>query len=196
MKNQYQSVITGVYRTYSPSSSITREEFEILKRKPNLSLEDKKRIIFGTLDLGWESEYPPFTLKEIESLVEDYWPKIKLAKKIIIKANIHNNTLQCYLTPAILVSEPFVYYPPFYYIVADLNVETWTYRVQDVLEGKPGIRREIMKRIYPNRKNLMNYIDKKELEIEINERLMDRLINGNPGYSRIPGYLTANRNNG
>ena len=42
----------------------------------------------------------------------------------------------------------------------------------------------------------MDYDDKKELELEINEKLIDRLINGNPGYSRIPGYLTANRNNG
>ena len=196
MKNQYQSEITGDYKTYSPSSSITREEFEILKRKPNLSLEDKKKIIFGILDLGWESEYPPFTLKEIEFLVENFGPKIKLAKKIVIKASTYNRTLQCYLTPASLVSEPFIYYPPFYYLVADLDVETWTYKVQDVLKGKPGAKREIMKRICPNNKNLMDYVDKKELELEINEKLIDRLINGNPGYSRIPGYLTANRNNG
>lgn len=196
MKNQYQSVITGVYRTYFPSLSITREEFEILKRKPNLSLGDKRRIIFGTLELGWESEYPPFTLKEVESLVENFGPKIKLAGKIVIKASIYNSTLQCYLTPASLVSEPFIYYPPFYYIVADLDVETWTYKVQDVLKGKPGVRREIMKRICPNNKNLMDYVDKKELEIEINKRLIDKLTNANPGYSRIPGYLTTNRSNG
>ena len=158
---------------------------------------DKKRIIFGTFDLGWESESPPFTLKAIESPVGDCWPKIKLAQTIVIKASTYNRTLQCYLTPASLVSEPFIYYPPFYYIVADLDVETWTYKVQDVLKGKPGAKREIMKRICPNNKNLMDYVDKKELELEINEKLINRLINGNPGYSIIPGYyLTANRNNG
>lgn len=198
MKNQYQSVITGDDRTCSPSSLITREEFEILKRKPNLSLEDKIKIIFGILDLGWESEYPPFTLEEIEPLIGNLRPKIKLARKIIIRANTYDKVLQVYINPDSLFSDPYLYYASvFYYIVADLDAETWVYKVQNVLKCKPGIRKEIMKIMSPNKNSMDDYIDKKELDIEINERLMNRFVNGNSGfYSRIPGYLTTNRSNG
>ena len=177
---------------------ITREEFEILKRKPNLSLEDKKKIIFGILDLGWESEYPPFTLEEVEPLIRTLRPKIKLARKIVIRANTHDKVLQFYRDSDSLFSDPYLYYASvFYYIVADLDAETWIYKVQNVLKCTPGIRREIMKIMSPNKNSMDDYIDKKELDIEINERLMNRFVNGNSGfYSRIPGYLTTNRNSG
>ena len=54
-----------------------------------------------------------------------------------------------------------------------------------------------MKIMYTNKNSMDDYIDKKELDIEINERLMNRFVNGNSGfYSRIPGYLTTNRSDG
>lgn len=187
------------YSTSGHGVILGKEVFDNLKRKQNLTVWDKKSILLGILTLGWEVEYPSFKPEELMSIVSKYseimmMPKIKMKGKIIIVINARIGRMRGFndLRSAIsYVANSYNNYT--HCAILDLDPETLTYKFQEVLECKPGIETELIKR-FPVQ--TLGSKTCEEILDRINELVMkmsatSKILN----YSSGPTINTTSRNN-
>lgn len=183
MKKSTESTKTwqGISQRYS---LITRADFETLRKKPNLTLDEKRKVLCGAIRFDCETEYPSFTADEIYALECRHFGiysggllRVKLAGKIllIIDVNIMNVTTNRNWTHSLPPDFNFTpgYEDSRYYAIANLNTDSGLYEIQEILKNGPAIRREIIKKMPPRKIELTIY---EKMEEEIAKRINQRIL--------------------